>query len=238
MNSNDNQSNQETEQPKRRRYSGIFDDVNANGGDDVSLESALEASQAMLEPSQPTHVTVIVDGDEYDFEITPEPIETVETTETVWTPATHSNIKKGVIIRTRNHTRHDYQVHGSYATLVTPRGIEVKGGRIATVHGVYVNRMEDEHGNPVNEYAIETTVGMFSLDELEVCTQITVTELATLFVAANPDSKIQTVRAYIKAEIARGNLPATMIGNQYVINTTDANAWLANPKRGSRSATE
>lgn len=72
MNSNDNQNNQETEQPKRRRYSGIFDDVSDNGGDDVSLESALAASAMKPHENDAQYETVIIDGDEYDFEITPE----------------------------------------------------------------------------------------------------------------------------------------------------------------------
>jgi hypothetical protein len=61
-----NETNETPEQPKRVRYSGIFDDD--YGGDDMSLESALEASKQSLEPTQPTHYTVEIDGDEYDFE--------------------------------------------------------------------------------------------------------------------------------------------------------------------------
>lgn len=42
-------------------------------------------------------------------------------------------------------------------------------------------------------------------------------------------------RQYIKDEIKRGNLKATMRGKQYEIAANDATEWLANPKRGSRN---
>jgi len=42
-------------------------------------------------------------------------------------------------------------------------------------------------------------------------------------------------RSFVKAEILRGNLPARKIGNQYAVNILDYEAWMKNPRRGSRS---
>jgi len=42
-------------------------------------------------------------------------------------------------------------------------------------------------------------------------------------------------RAYIGAEIRRGNLKATKVGSQYNIEEADFLAWMQKPRRGSRS---
>lgn len=57
----------------------------------------------------------------------------------------------------------------------------------------------------------------------------TVTELAELAGCS---------RAYVKAEIGRGNLKARRIGHQYSISNTSARAWLNKARRGSRSKTK
>lgn len=65
--------------------------------------------------------------------------------------------------------------------------------------------------------------------------QLSITDLAAQIITTDPNRKLETVRAYIKAEIRRGKLPAKKVGNQYIISAADANKWLATPKRGSRS---
>lgn len=42
-------------------------------------------------------------------------------------------------------------------------------------------------------------------------------------------------RSYIKAEIAAGRLPATKVGHYWTIDRADFDAWLSNPRRGSRA---
>lgn len=41
-------------------------------------------------------------------------------------------------------------------------------------------------------------------------------------------------RAYINAEIERGNLPAALYGSTYLIRPSDFKRWKANPRRGTR----
>ena len=41
--------------------------------------------------------------------------------------------------------------------------------------------------------------------------------------------------SYIKAEIARGSLPALLIGNSYLIRPSAYREWADKPRRGSRS---
>lgn len=42
-------------------------------------------------------------------------------------------------------------------------------------------------------------------------------------------------RQYVKDEVRRGNLPAVKVGRQYQIEFRDFEAWMANPRRGSRT---
>lgn len=50
-------------------------DNEANGGDDVSLESALAASARRPHENDEQYETVIIDGDEYEFKVEPEDTE-------------------------------------------------------------------------------------------------------------------------------------------------------------------
>lgn len=164
MNSNDNQSENKKKMSREERFAAIFgEDANlANGGDDVSLESA-NAKAPVIEP---THETVIVDGDEYDFEIEPATENEVTETGTVKMVNT-KELKKGMTVRILDHTWYDFHTP-TIGTLVNPVERPYQGKRVATVHAVYVDRMEDEHGNPVNQYTIETTEGMFKPEHLEI----------------------------------------------------------------------
>jgi hypothetical protein len=60
---------------------------------------------------------------------------------------------------------------------------------------------------------------------LDTDQQLTVTQLAR---------KTKVHPSGIRAEINRGNLPATKLGKTWAIDAEDAAVWLANPKRGSR----
>ncbi|NJL56026.1 hypothetical protein HC928_13205 [bacterium] len=64
---------------------------------------------------------------------------------------------------------------------------------------------------------------------------ITVRELAEQHSGVLEGTKLETAKRYIQQEIADGRLRAEKIGNQYVIRQGDADAWLNNPRRGSRS---
>jgi len=62
---------------------------------------------------------------------------------------------------------------------------------------------------------------------------ISVTEAA--YQTGYTPATLATGRAYIKAEIVAGRLPAQKVGSSYIIAVADFREWLANPKRGSRS---
>lgn len=57
---------------------------------------------------------------------------------------------------------------------------------------------------------------------------------ALLTVTQAAERAAVTVR-YIRAEIAAARLPAHKLGAQWVIAAADFAAWMANPRRGSRS---
>ncbi len=117
-------------------------------GDDVSLESALEASKQ--KPYKPNIQYVPwEDGDYLEIEIAPE-------------------FKVGQKVRVKTHTRYWSQGVG-YSTLVEPMPYTVRGGHIGTIRNVFVDSMEDEHGNPVELLVIEVNGnGLFNPDELEI----------------------------------------------------------------------
>jgi hypothetical protein len=83
-----------------------------------------------------------------------------------------TKLQKGMQVRIKPHTVYDFHVRASYATLVTPVEHHVPGGQIATIRAIFINEMEDEHFNPVNEYIVELEgFGMFAPEHLELVSQ-------------------------------------------------------------------
>lgn len=59
-------------------------------------------------------------------------------------------------------------------------------------------------------------------------------KLAPMFTVTQAATLAACNVAYIRAEIAAGRLPAEKVGSQWIIARVDFDAWMANPKRGSR----
>lgn len=80
-----------------------------------------------------------------------------------------SDIKSGMQVRVKaDATWFDYSAPG-YGTLVEPiEKLCHAAGKIVTVYAVYVEELEDEHGNRLDRHAIDTDGGMFSVEQLEL----------------------------------------------------------------------
>ena len=76
------------------------------------------------------------------------------------------HLKQGMLVRIKDHVRYQTLSHG--AVINPPIPHQIKGGQVTKIRTIYVEKMEDEHGNPVNEYAIDTALGMFNPDEIEL----------------------------------------------------------------------
>lgn len=99
-----------------------------------------------------------------------------------------------------------------------------------------------ETGVKIEEYAAKAAED-WNADWTELSEEEIAEELGEDFQPAEPPllsvtqvaEKAGVLRAYVKAEIVAGRLPAAKIGNQYVIKEADFQAWMSNPRRGSRS---
>ncbi len=62
------------------------------------------------------------------------------------------------------------------AVIIPPIRHEIKGGSITKIRAIYVDEMEDEHGNAISEYTYDTWAGQFSENELELLGDLVITE--------------------------------------------------------------